>query len=95
MAFQYPDAVARLVRDPLGYFLSRGQKKNHSISLLGRNDLSTDEKIQVGQYENSPEKIRQPSKVTILMDEQEIYEFFDCVSCAVYECNVIDLYCNT
>ena len=32
--------MALFVREPFGYFLSRGQKKNHSISRLGRNDLS-------------------------------------------------------
>uniref|UniRef100_A0A0A9E9V5 NAC010 n=1 Tax=Arundo donax TaxID=35708 RepID=A0A0A9E9V5_ARUDO len=40
VAFQYPVDVARLVRDPLGYLRSRGQKKNHSRSRFGRNDFA-------------------------------------------------------
>jgi len=39
--FQYPALVALLVLNPLGYFLSRGPKKYHSGSLLGRKDFST------------------------------------------------------
>jgi hypothetical protein len=38
--FQYPALVALLVLNPLGYFLSRGPKKYHSGSLLGKNDFS-------------------------------------------------------
>lgn len=40
VAFQYPDFVARFVLDPFGYLRSRGLKKYHSRSLLGRNDFS-------------------------------------------------------
>jgi hypothetical protein len=38
--FQNPNGVERFVLDPFAYFLSRGQKKYHSISLLWRQDLS-------------------------------------------------------
>ena len=32
VAFQYPDPAARFGLDPLGYFLSLGEKKYHSFS---------------------------------------------------------------
>ena len=39
--FQNPNGVERFVLEQFAYFLSRGQKKYHSISLLWRQDLST------------------------------------------------------
>jgi hypothetical protein len=48
VAFQYPVVVARLGREPLGYLRSRGQKKNHSRSRFGRNDLAVrSQKIKI------------------------------------------------
>jgi len=32
VAFQYPHSVALLLCEPFGYFLPRGEKKNHSLS---------------------------------------------------------------
>jgi hypothetical protein len=52
VAFQYPVAVARLVRDPLGYLRSRGQKKNHSRSRFGRNDFSAHVRSVVNNGKN-------------------------------------------
>jgi hypothetical protein len=43
--------VALFVLEPFGYFRSRGQKKNHSISRFGRNDFSTVHSLDI-RFEN-------------------------------------------
>lgn len=40
VVFQYPISVARFALGPFEYFLSRGQKKYHSRSLLFKQDFS-------------------------------------------------------
>jgi len=50
--FQYPARVALFVLNPFGYFLSRGPKKYHSGSLLGKNDFSNHATRQQKMFQN-------------------------------------------
>ncbi|KAG5601400.1 hypothetical protein H5410_032770 [Solanum commersonii] len=50
----YPELVARFVREPFGYFLSREQKKYHSISRFGKKDFSASQRHDYYQYPKIP-----------------------------------------